>query len=94
MIGLIATLPVAEGKGEEFETAFQGMMDAVKADEPGNKLYQLFKTDDPTSYVVMEIYEDEAALDVHGKSDAFKAAGAKLAGLVTGRADIKRLTGV
>lgn len=94
MIGLIATLPVAEGKGEEFEAAFQGMADAVKADEPGNKLYQLFRSDDPTSYIVMEIYEDDAAMAAHGKSDGFKAAGAKLGGLVTGAPNIQRLTGV
>lgn len=94
MIGLIATLKVKDGSQADFEVAFQGMMDAVKADEPGNKLYQLFKSDDPTSYVVMEIYEDDAALGVHGKSDGFKAAGAKLADLMGGRAEIQKLTSV
>lgn len=94
MIGLIATLHVNDGSQDAFEEAFKGMIDAVKAAEPGNKLYQLFKSDDPTAYVVMEIYEDEAALAAHGQSDEFKAAGAKLGGLMAGRPDIQRLTSV
>ena len=80
MIGLIATLKVKDGSQDAFEEAFKGMMDVVGDVEPGNKLYQLFKTDDAETYIVMEIYEDEAALGVHGKSDEFKAAAGKLPG--------------
>ena len=38
----------------------------------------------------MELYADEEALAAHGSSDHFKAAGAKFAGLMAGRPDIKR----
>ena len=38
----------------------------------------------------MELYSDEDALAAHGSSDHFKAAGAKFAGLMAGRPDIKR----
>ncbi len=36
------------------------------------------------TYVVMEQYADQAALDVHGKSDEFKAQSAKLGAFLAG----------
>ena len=39
----------------------------------------------------MELYEDEDALEAHGKSEHFKAAGAGFAGLMGGPPEIQRL---
>jgi quinol monooxygenase YgiN len=88
-IGVIATLKVQDGKAAEFEAVFQGLAAQVRANEPGNKLYQVFKSrKEANTYIVMEIYEDQSALETHGKSDHFKAAGPKLGPTMAGRPDI------
>ena len=73
MIGLIAKLKVLEGRGPEFEKAFKPLSDIVNSDaEPGNALYKLCKSrTDPDTYVVMELYRDQAAVDVHPKTKHF-----------------------
>lgn len=88
-IGVIATLKVQGGKGSEFEKVFSELAGQVRTNEPGNKLYQVFKSrKEADTYVVMEIYQDQAALDAHGKSDHFKAAGPKLGPTLAGRPEI------
>jgi len=88
-IGVIATLKVQPGKGPDFEAVFKDLAAQVRANEPGNKLYQVFKSrKDADTYIVMEIYQDQAALEAHGKSDHFKAAGPKIAPTMGGRPDV------
>ncbi len=94
-IGVIATLKVQDGKAAEFEAVFKGLAAEVRANEPGNKLYQVFKArKEANTYVVMEIYEDQSALETHGKSDHFKAAGPKLGPTMAGRPDILYLDNI
>ncbi len=90
MLAVIAKLNVAEGKESEFESAMLELAGQVRANEPGNHLYTLCKDADG-KYLVLELYEDEAALDAHGKSEHFRASGAKFAGVMAGRPDIQRL---
>src|SRR5665213_157279 len=88
-IGVVATLKVAEGKGGEFEAAFRDHAAVVKANEPGNHLYRVFKSrKDADTYIVMEIYADQAALEAHGKSDHQRAFGPKVGPTLAGRPDI------
>ncbi|APO70771.1 antibiotic biosynthesis monooxygenase protein (plasmid) [Rhizobium gallicum] len=69
MIGIMVELTVAPGNTDAFERAFAVQAAAVRADEPGNRLYELFKsTTLADSYTLIEIYEDEAALDAHRTS--------------------------
>jgi quinol monooxygenase YgiN len=89
-VGVVATLKVAEGKGNDFEAVFRDLAAQVKANEPGNQMYRVFKSKaDANTYVVMEIYADQAALEAHGKSDHFRAAGPKIAPTLAGRPDIQ-----
>ena len=73
MIGLIAKLKVQAGKGPAFEAAFRPLSDKVNSDaEPGAVLYKLCKSrTDPNTYVVMELYRDQAAVDEHAKTAHF-----------------------
>jgi quinol monooxygenase YgiN len=65
-IGLIVRLKVHPGKGPEFEAAFAKQAAGVRANEPGNKLYQLVRSrEDKDVYVVMELYDAESDLAVH-----------------------------
>jgi quinol monooxygenase YgiN len=95
MIGVIATLKVAEGKNAEFEAVFTDLAKQVKANEPGNLAYQLTKSrTDGQVYKVLELYTDQDALTAHGGTDYFKAAGAKMGPCMGGRPEIEYLDGV
>ena len=90
MIAVIATLRVREGKQQEFESAMKELQSQVQANESDCQLYQLTKKDD-TTYKMLENYSDRAALDRHGKTEYFRAAGGKLAGCLAGAPDIEVL---
>jgi quinol monooxygenase YgiN len=91
MLAVVAKLKVAPGKEAEFEKVMLGLAAEVRKNEPGNKMYTLCK-DEAGQYVVLELYDDEAALAAHGQSAHFKASGAKFAGLMAGRPEIQRMT--
>lgn len=94
-IGVIATLRVQDGKGAELEAAFGDLAVQVRANEPGNRLYQLCKSRAAIdTYVVMEMYDDQSAIEAHTKSDHFRAAGPKLGACLAGRPDIQYLDAV
>lgn len=94
-IGVVARLKIQEGKNEEFENIFSELAAAVRANEPGNNFYALHRSrDDNTTYVVLEQYTDQAALDAHGQTDHFKAIGAKMGGCMAGRPEIEYLDAV
>jgi quinol monooxygenase YgiN len=83
---LIVRVTVVAGKGPEFEAAFAAQAKGVRANEPGNKLYQLVRSrDDPNSYVVMELYDDAAALDAHRTAEHMVANRPAMAPLIGGK---------
>ena len=84
-VGIVATLKVQPDRAAEFEANFKQLMTIVTEKEPGNNYYALHRSrDEEGTYVVMEQYVDQAALDVHGKSDEFKAQSAKLGDFLAG----------
>jgi quinol monooxygenase YgiN len=91
-VGVIATLTVAEGKNAEFEAVFSELAASVRANEPGNEFYSLTQSKtNPQVYRVLERYVDQTALDAHGKTDYFLAAGPKLAPCLAAAPDIEVL---
>jgi quinol monooxygenase YgiN len=89
-IGVVVTLKVAEDKAGDCEAAFRDLAAQVKANEPGNVSYGLFKSKkDANTYVVMEIYADQAAVDAHNQSGHFLAAMPKIGATLAGPPDIK-----
>lgn len=91
-IGVIATLKVQEGKGAEFEAVAGELAKAVRANEPGNRLYQPCKSrKDANTYIFMEIYENDEASKAHGASEHFRTIGARLGPFLAGRPDIQYL---
>lgn len=93
-IGLIATLRVQAGKEAEFEGVFAELSAAVRANEPGNSYYKLFKTGDDGVYKVLECYDDNDARKAHGASDHFRTIGAKLGPCLAGAPEIESLSAV
>ena len=95
MIGLVVTLRVNDGKAELFEDVFREAMALVRVEEPGTLVYQLTKSrTEPNSYKMLELYRDQAALDLHGKSEGARAAFARLSGCLAGKPDIEYLDAV
>ncbi len=92
MIGVIAIIRVKEGRETEFERVFTEMTAKVKANEPGNQMYQLTRSrSEPRTYKVMEMYADQAAFDAHGSSDHYKEGGRALRDLVEARPEVELL---
>ncbi len=95
MIGVVATLKVQPDKAAEFETIFTALAAEVRAKEPGNLMYQLTRSRTEAGvYKVLELYQDEAALKLHGGTDYFKAAGVRMGPCMAGRPDIEYLDAV
>lgn len=95
MIGVVATLKIQDGKGEEFERVFRDLAGKVKANEAGCLAYQLTKSrTEPNTYKVLELYKDQDALTTHGGSDYFRAAGREMAPCLAGRPEIEYLDAV
>ncbi|MBA57868.1 MAG: antibiotic biosynthesis monooxygenase [Gammaproteobacteria bacterium] len=89
-VGIVATLKIKPEKIKEFESTFKELMNIVSKKEPGNNYYELHRSrEEEGTYVVMEQYVDQAALDAHGKSDEFKSTSAKLGGCLAGAPEIK-----
>ena len=93
MIGVVATLNIKEGTNAEFEARANQLVEKVNANEEGVVYYDLYKQD-PTTYVFLERYKDEAAKDHHVKTDYYKSIGAQLGAFLTGAPNIRVLHAV
>lgn len=82
-IGVIARVTIAPGKGAEFEEIFAAQAEQVRANEPANHMYKLFRSRAaPDSYVVMEVYDDDAALEAHRAAPHMAANRPRIAPLI------------
>jgi quinol monooxygenase YgiN len=91
-ITVIAKLKVKAGSEAAFEAAGREMISKVGG-ETGTLTYVLHKdVRDPSTFIYYEVYQDQAALDAHGKTDHMKAFGGKIATLLDGRPEIHVLT--
>jgi quinol monooxygenase YgiN len=72
-IRLIITIGAAPGKGGELAEAFRARCEDVGR-EPGCLQFEAFQSVvDPDKLTLMELWEDEAALDAHRKANASRA---------------------
>lgn len=93
MINVVATLKVLPGKEAEFEAAASDLVAKVNANEPDCYLYEICRSkSDLQTYVFMERYKDQAAIDFHGQTDYFLAAQRPLGACLAGRPDIQPYT--
>ena len=95
MIGVVATMKVKPDQVPAFEEAMKGLVKATRSNEPGVKVYNFCRSrKEPTTYIVMEIYQDQATLDAHMKSDWFRAAGPKLQPCLADRPNLEMFDAV
>jgi quinol monooxygenase YgiN len=68
-----ATYQVNAGAVEKVKAAIAEFVDYIRANEPRSRLYAAWQQeDDPTRFVHLFIFEDEAAQEAHSKSEAVK----------------------
>ena len=94
MLGVVATLKVKPGMEREFEAVAKELVAKVNANEPGCRLYALHRRDeagDTPTYVFMERYVDQAAVEAHRATEYFKALGRKMGEYMDGRPEVMRL---
>jgi quinol monooxygenase YgiN len=94
MLGVVATLKVKPGMEREFEAVARELVAKVNANEPGCRLYALHRREDagdtPT-YVFMERYVDQAAVEAHRGTEYFKTLGRKMGEYMEGRPEVVRM---
>lgn len=88
MIGVMAKLKIKAGQGAAFEAVAAKLVEAVNANEPGNLMYRLYKADAPDTYVFMERYQDEAALEAHRKAPHYAQYGKQMREFMDGAPEI------
>ena len=91
MLGVVATLRVKPGIEGQFEAVAKELVAKVNATEPGCRLYALHRAETAGTYVFMERYVDQAAVDAHRATDHFKTLGRKMGEYMDGRPDVVRL---
>ncbi|MBK8841047.1 MAG: antibiotic biosynthesis monooxygenase [Hyphomonadaceae bacterium] len=95
MLGAVAELTVIDGKQAEFEVVAKELEAAVAANEPDVLYYKLFKVAEaPTTYIFMEQYRDQAAVDAHRGFEHFKRLGKAMGPLLAAPPKITRMAKV
>ncbi|HEY2481595.1 MAG TPA: putative quinol monooxygenase [Caulobacteraceae bacterium] len=95
MLGIVATIRVQDGKGEEFEGVFRELAAKVRANEPGNLLYQLTKSRaEANTYKVLELYKDQDAVTHHSGTEHFREIGRRMGPCLAGRPEVETLDAV
>ncbi|NKM57748.1 antibiotic biosynthesis monooxygenase [Agrobacterium larrymoorei] len=90
MIAVSVKLAVNPGREADFEDAFAAQAAAVRRNEPGNCLYELFRSHEYAgTYMLMEIYADEAALAAHRQSEHMAEHREKTVLFVSGEPEIE-----
>lgn len=89
MIGVIAELPVKDGKMEEAVRIIRELMNHV-AQEQGTLSYTMNRDQtDPNRIVIMERYRDKGALDAHSSTPRFRAFLQEIGPLLAGQPTIR-----
>ena len=91
-VTIIARIKAKPGSEQALEEAFRDMIKKVRAAEPGCQAYVLHKSPkDATQFVWYETYTDQAAVDIHMKTEHMKAMGGRIKDLLEGAPQIEFL---
>jgi quinol monooxygenase YgiN len=90
MLGVVATIKIKDGKGAEFEKVATELVKKVNENETGCLLYQLYHGEVPNTYVFMERYADQAAVEAHRGTEYFKTLGRAMGEFMDGKPAVQR----
>jgi len=91
MIGIVAKLKTKEGAEADFEAVAKQLVEAVNANEPNCQYYQLFRSEEPQTYLMIEGYDDMAAVENHRSTDHFKTIGRAMGAHMAGPPEVQIL---
>lgn len=92
VVHLVARLVPRQGKAADLSAAIESMLAEVRA-EPGCIAYDAHASRDAPGVIVMiEAWEDQAALDAHAAAPAFKRLAARFDELLAEPVSLERLT--
>lgn len=92
MLTSIVKIKAKPGSEAAFEACFIELERATCANEPGAVFYRAYRGDLPGTYVILEVFKDEAALEAHRAAPHFVAARPRLAEFWEGVPEVQRLT--
>lgn len=69
---MFATMKANPGQRDQLRAQFDDVFAAAAA-EAGTRVYTLIEGDDPDTLYMLEIYDDQAAMDLHMGSEALAA---------------------
>ena len=90
MLGTIATIKVKEGKGADFEKVATELVKKVNENEKGCLLYQLYHGEEPNTYVFLERYASQEAVEEHRGTEYFKTLGRAMGAFMDGKPVVQR----
>jgi quinol monooxygenase YgiN len=88
---IVATLKAKAGQEEQFQAAALNLVAAVRANEPGCLLYTLSKGEQPSTFVFMERYASEEAMQAHRATEHFKTLGRAMGAFMDGPPSVLRM---
>lgn len=92
MYAVTVTLNINPANGDALERSFATYASHVRAKEPGTLAYYLARSREKLDeYELLEVYRDEAALDVHVKGSEFHKFQLVLRDLLLGTPRVSRL---
>jgi quinol monooxygenase YgiN len=78
-----ADFTMADAEPGEIEKVVAGIVAAAEAEEPGTLVYAWYRhLEDPSRWSVLEVYEDQSALERHLKGPQMRAASKRLGELI------------
>ena len=89
MIAVVATIQVKEGTEADFEAVMKDLAEKVRSNEPGTTLYQVCKSVQGPTYVVLENYTDQEAFTHHTTTSYFKESSGKMGTCMAGAPKIE-----
>ena len=91
-IGTVGSMTVQANKAAQFERMFAALTAIVRAKEPGNLVYQLVRVrSKPNAYKAIELYRDQAAVDLHVKAAYLHEALPRLNACLDGTPIVERI---
>ena len=91
MITFVAHVPVKPGSEEAFEAAMAEMAANVRQHEPGAVFYEFSRSvDDPSTYLVIEVYADEEAFKAHWRTAYIRPSIARTSPLMNGAPHVRQ----
>lgn len=81
---IIATIVIKKEYKEELEKVFHTVVDETRK-EPGNVSYALHQdTKNAQKYVILEVWKNQEAIDLHNNTPHFKSFAAAINGKIEG----------